>query len=152
MPEIFNTDSLPNEYVDDPKFESAMQTRYLSALAGSDKIYVNIDAVKPGAKSAKYHSHSTKEEFFLILSGSGSLRLGNKVRPVKKGDFLAKPAGKGIAHQFINDGDEILEILDCGLNDENDIVEYPDEGVFLIKGKAFSKTGALKEWTSDPNM
>ncbi len=151
MAKIFNINSVPDEYVDDPKFESAMRTRYLSALAGSDKIYINIDSLKPGAKSAKYHFHSIKEEFFLILNGSGSLRIEDKIQPVKKGDFVAKPAGKGIAHQFINDGDEILEILDCGLSDENDIVEYPDEGTFLLKGKAFSKTGALKGWTSEPN-
>jgi uncharacterized cupin superfamily protein len=30
---------------------------------------VNIDYVKPGAKSTKFHSHSLQEEFFLILNG-----------------------------------------------------------------------------------
>ncbi len=151
MTKVFNINSIPDKFTDDPKFESAMCTKYLGALAGSDKIYVNIDSLKPGAKSAKYHSHSIKEEFFLILSGHGSLRIKDEIFAVQKGDFLAKPAGKGIAHQFINDGDEVLEILDCGLNDENDVVEYPDEGTFLLKGKAFRKNSAINGWTSEPN-
>jgi uncharacterized cupin superfamily protein len=73
-------------------------TKHLGALAGSERIYVNIDYVKPGAKSVRYHSHSLQEEFFLILHGSGKVRIQEKVVPVKQGGFLAKPAGKGIAH------------------------------------------------------
>lgn len=50
--------------MDDPEFESPLMTQYLGALAGSEKLYINIDHLKLGAKSAKYHSHSIKEEFF----------------------------------------------------------------------------------------
>jgi uncharacterized cupin superfamily protein len=51
MLKILNIDNLPQEFVDDFKFETKMKTAYLGAAAGSDKIYVNIDYVKPGAKS-----------------------------------------------------------------------------------------------------
>ncbi|NQV51319.1 MAG: cupin domain-containing protein [Candidatus Marinimicrobia bacterium] len=153
MTKIHNLDAVPNKFIDDPRFESAMSTKYLGALAGSERIYVNIDSVKPGAKSAKYHSHTLQEEFFLILKGSGTLRIQNATFPVKHGDFLAKPAGKGISHQFINDGTEILEILDCGTNDKNDMVEYPDENMLLVKTKnaVFSLDLDVNEWSVDPN-
>jgi uncharacterized cupin superfamily protein len=153
MPELHNLDAVPDKYTDDPGFESPLKTKYLSALAGSERIYVNIDYVKPGAKSAKYHSHSLTEEFFLILRGKGSVRIGGSTVPVKQGDFVAKPAGRAIAHQFINDGDEVLEILDCGTTEKNDVIEYPDEGVFVVKekGLAFKESHALKNWSSDPN-
>ena len=153
MHEIKNLDGVPAEYTDDPTFESQMKTKYLGAFAGSERIYVNIDYVKPGAKSVKHHSHSLQEEFFLVLRGSGSVRIQERTVPVKQGDFFAKPAGKGIAHQFINDGDEVLEILDCGFRDRKDIVEYPDENVLLIRetGMVFKRTDALKDWSSDPN-
>lgn len=82
----------------------------------------------PGFKSVKYHSHSRQEEFFLILEGKAKLRINGRVVRVKTGDFLAKPAGKAIAHQFINDGGEVLRILDCGLEDPDDVATYPDEG------------------------
>jgi len=153
MTKVLNVDNLPDEFVDDPKFESKMRTLYLGAAAGSEKLYVNIDYVKPGAKSVKYHSHSEQEEFFLILEGSGALRMNDREISVKKGDFVAKPAGKGIAHQFINDGTEVLGILDCGLNETDETVTYPDDGVILLKKQrmAFRISDAIKEWSSDPN-
>jgi uncharacterized cupin superfamily protein len=153
MIKILNIDSVPDEFVDDPRFESAMKSICLGAAAGSRKIYVNIDYVKPGAKSVKYHSHSRQEEFFLILSGSGILRIKDEEIPVKQGDFVAKPAGEDIAHQFINNGSEVLQILDCGLNETEETVTYPDEGVVLLKKQrlAFKISDALKGWSSDPN-
>ena len=153
MPEIHSLDAVPDKYTDDPNFESPLKTKYLGALAGSERIYVNIDYVKPGAKSAKYHSHSLTEEFFLVLRGKGSVRIGDRTVPVKQGDFVAKPAGRAIAHQFINDGDEVLEILDCGTTEKNDVIEYPDEDVLVVKekGLAFKESQVLKNWSSDPN-
>jgi uncharacterized cupin superfamily protein len=153
MSKVLNINNVPNEFVDDPKFESTMKTAYLGAAAGSQQIYVNIDYVKPGAKSVKYHSHSRQEEFFLILAGSGILRMKDEEIPVNKGDFVAKLAGKDIAHQFINNGSEVLQILDCGLNERDETVTYPDEGVVLLKKErlAFKISDALKDWWSDPN-
>ncbi len=153
MPEVKNLDEVPAEYTDDPLFESHMKTKYLGAFAGSERIYVNIDYVKPGAKSAKYHSHSLQEEFFLILRGNGSVRIQERIIPVKQGDFFAKPAGKGISHQFVNDGDGVLEILDCGFQDKDDFIEYPDENLLRVRkaGMVFKRKDALKDWSSDPN-
>lgn len=130
-----------------------MLTLFLGDAAGSEKLYVNIDKVQPGGKSVKYHSHSLQEEFFLILGGTGTLRLNDEYIPVKKGDFFAKPAGKGIAHQFINTGDEVLEILDAGLKVKDDVAYYPDEDIIYIRGqkKVFKQAQALEDWTSEPN-
>lgn len=153
MAKVLNLDNVPKEYVDDPDFKSKMKTIYLGAAAGSKRIYVNIDFVKPGAKSVKYHAHSRQEEFFLILAGVGVLRMDDKEIPVKKGDFVAKPAGRDIAHQFINTGTEILEILDCGLTEADDVITYPEEGVVFCKkqGFVFKRSDALDDWSSDPN-
>ena len=153
MAEIHNLDNVPDEYVDDPRFESGLKTKFLGSLGGSEKIYINIDYVKPGAKSVKYHSHSIQEEFFLILKGKGTLRLNDRSISIKQGDFFSKPAGKEIAHQFINNGNEVLEILDCGTPDENDIISYPDEDIILIKKieMAFENTAKIEGWSSEPN-
>jgi uncharacterized cupin superfamily protein len=153
MLKVLNIDKLPGEFVDDPEFELEMKTVYLGTAAGSEKIYVNIDYVKPGAKSVKYHSHSRQEEFFFILKGSGILRMKGEEVPVKQGDFVAKPAGLDIAHQFINNGSEILQILDCGTNERDETITYPDEEVILLKKQRliFRILDALKDWSSDPN-
>lgn len=150
---VGNLARVPGRFIDDPEFRSLMSTKRLGAAAGSERLYVNIDRVKPGGKSVKYHSHSRQEEFFLILRGSGKLRLNGRTLRVKTGDFFAKPAGRGIAHQFINDGRTVLEILDCGTNDRGDVVRYPDEGVVLNRDRRSARKGRRKipGWSSDPN-
>lgn len=153
MQEVHNIDRVPPEFIDDPGFGSCLSTKYLGALAGSGRLYVNIDMIRPGALSVKYHSHSLQEEFFLILEGNGTLRIEDRTAPVGKGDFVAKPAGRGIAHQFINDGDEVMVILDCGIRDPGDVIEYPDDDVVVISGsrRAFRRDEFLGNWSSDPN-
>lgn len=132
-----------------------LMTQSLGAAVGSEKIYVNIDRVPPGAFSTKYHSHSQQEEFFLILEGSGTLRFDGKEYPVKKGDFIDKPGGKNLAHQFYNTGSDVLVILDIGTKEPEDTCFYPDEGVYLHKSNGerhiFSTQTLLENWTSDPN-
>lgn len=150
---ILNLRRVPRRHVDDPDFRTAMKTLRLGAAAGGRRLYVNIDHVKPGAKSVKYHAHSLQEEFFLILGGRGALRIGGREVAVKEGDFFAKPAGTGLAHQFLNTGRRVLKILDCGLVEPDDVVTYPDEGVVLFQKtrRAFRRGRRLRDWTSDPN-
>jgi len=153
MVNVLNISNIPEEYTDDPKFASKMRTIFMGAAAGSRKIYVNIDYIKPGAKSVKYHSHSRQEEFFFILKGTGTLRMNDGKVQVKAGDFVAKPAGDGLAHQFFNNGEEVLEILDCGTKEDNDIITYPDEDLVLLReeGLIFKKSDAQESWSSEPN-
>lgn len=151
MINILNINNFPNEYVID--FLGKANTSYLGKATGSEKIYINIDRILPGSKSSKYHSHTKQEEFFLILSGYGTLRIDGKENLIKKGDFIAKPAGKDIAHQFINTGDEALEILDIGTKEQGDVVYYPDEDVYYLKDNelVFSGNSNLSGWDSEPN-
>lgn len=151
--EIHNLDTLEEEFV--WKDAAGLMTQYLGGAAGSRKLYVNIDKVPPEAFSTKYHSHSQQEEFFLILSGCGALRLNGKEYAVKTGDYIAKPSGQNIAHQFYNSSREVLVILDVGTVEEEDTCYYPDEGVYLHKSngesKAFGEQSLVEGWTSDPN-
>ncbi len=153
MKKILNIDNMPREHIDDPNFQSKMQTLLIGNALGCEKIYVNIDYVKPGGKSVKYHSHSKQEEFFLIMQGSGLLRMNGEEVSIKTGDVISKPAGQEIAHQFINNGSEILQILDAGTREKDDIATYPDENVVFIrnKGLVFDIKDCMKGWTSDPN-
>ena len=151
--EIQNMDQLNEAFI--WKDQVGLITQSLGAAAGSQKIYVNIDRVPPNAFSTKYHSHSQQEEFFMILDGSGTLRLNGEENTVTKGDFIAKLPSKNIAHQFYNSGKDVLVILDVGTVEKEDTCYYPDEEVYLHKsnGKniAFKKQAILDQWSSDPN-
>lgn len=83
--EIRNIKQLSEEYI--WRDTAGLITKSLGASAGSQKIYVNIDSVPPKAYSTKYHSHSQQEEFFLVLSGSGTLRLNDEELPANQGKW-----------------------------------------------------------------
>lgn len=151
--EIRNIKQLSEEYI--WRDTAGLITKSLGASAGSQKIYVNIDSVPPKAYSTKYHSHSQQEEFFLVLSGSGTLRLNDEEMPVNQGDFLAKPGAQGIAHTFYNSGSENLVILDIGTVEKEDTCYYPKEDVYMQKSngqcRIFRGSELDTSWTSDPN-
>lgn len=153
MKRISNIDSIPKEYMYDPEFQSKMKTVLIGDAIGCEKIYVNMDYVKPGGESVKYHSHSRQEEFFLILSGKGILRIDGEEISVNTGDVISKHAGKNIAHQFLNNSSDILQILDVGTREKDDVITYPDENLIYIRDKklVFNINDNIKNWTSDPN-
>lgn len=151
--DIKNTEKLPKQFIWSD--EAGLVTKSLGEAAGSQKFYVNIDYVPPGAFSTKYHSHSQQEEFFLILSGRGTLKLNGQEQPVEKDDFIAKQAGKGLAHTFYNSGDDVLVILDVGTNEKEDTCFYPDEDVYMHKSNGVRRVFYGKQldpaWSSQPN-
>ncbi len=153
MKYISNLLHISEEFVDDPAFSSMLKTVCVGDAIGTEKIYVNVDYVKPGAASTKYHAQDLQEEFFLIMTGEGTLRFDGQEIRVSPGDVIAKPAGKGLAHQFINDGAEILQILDIGTRVACDTIVYPDEGTVYVKGqkRTFHLKDSIEGWSSDPN-
>lgn len=152
--EIKNVKQLSEKFI--WQDSAGLLTKSLGAAGGSQKIYVNIDYVPPKAYSTKYHSHSQQEEFFMILSGTGTLRLQDKECAVQQGDFFAKPAAQNIAHTFYNSGNEILAILDVGTNEREDTCYYPDEDVYMQKSneqrRIFRGADSDLPWTSEPNL
>ena len=130
-------------------------TKAIGAAAGSERLYVNIDRIPPESFSTKYHSHSQQEEFFLVLSGNGTVRLNDKSYPVTKGDFFAKPSGQNIAHSIYNFGDTDLILLDIGTLEQEDTCYYPDEDMYLLKSNGQRRiiigSDFNNEWTTEPN-
>ena len=142
-----NSRSLDQSYI--WNHAAGLITKELGKSVGSERLYVNLDIIPPGAFSATYHSHSCQEEFFYILSGTGTLRLNDETYPVG-------PAGKNIAHTFYNSGRENLYILDLGTVDPEDTCYYPDEHMYLHKSNGERRTyradAAVNDWSSDPNQ
>ncbi len=105
----------------------------LGVRLGAQKLGYNITAIPPGKRAFPFHNHRVNEEMFFILEGSGEIRIGNAVHPVKQGDVIACPAGsKETAHQFINTGSTDLKYLAVSTRLSPDIAEYPDSGKFGV--------------------
>ena len=138
------------------KDAAGLITGDLGKSVGSERIYIHLDTIPPGAFSTTYHSHSCQEEFFYIMSGTGTLRLNDETYPVGPDDFLAKPAGRNIAHSFYNSGEENLCILDIGTVDPEDTCYYPDEQIYLHKSngerRIYRADATESDWSSAPNQ
>jgi len=92
--------------------------------AGLRRIGVNLDVVRPGERSTKFHWHHEEEECFLILAGTGVLQVGTATHAIRPGDFFAKREGPDHPHQFVNTGDKDLRILTIGEH-RGDVAEFP---------------------------
>ena len=106
-------------------------------LIGSTGLGCMVTIVPPGKKAFPFHVHHVANELFVILEGTGEYRFGAERYPIRAGDILAAPAGKGaeLAHQIVNTGSAELKYL--GISDKpiSDICEYPDSGKFAVRSR-----------------
>lgn len=118
------------------RFEAS--TARLSSGLGLTKLGCNVTVVPAGKVAYPFHSHRANDELFLILSGTGELRLGAARHAVVEGDLIGCPAGDaGTAHQLINTGESELRYLAVSSSIEPEVCEYPDSrkvGAYCGKG------------------
>src|SRR5438128_5530631 len=81
-------------------------------LLGPGRAFLRVRLVEKDESAARFHSHSHVDEYYLILSGKGTLRYNGSETEVKAGDLVGKPAGPEIAMQLIADRGERLRLLD----------------------------------------
>lgn len=94
---------------------------------------VNHIRLPPGRVVCPFHRHQREDEVFYILSGVGTLRYGDSVKPLGKGDCVSCPAGTDNAHQIANTGTEDLVYLAIGNHDPQEVCDYPDSGKVMVR-------------------
>jgi uncharacterized cupin superfamily protein len=107
--------------------------RDVGRACGSVETGMKHLAIAPGKLGAPPHCHSGEEEIFLVLSGEGTLWLGDERIPVRAGHVVARPAATRVAHAFAA-GAAGLELLAYGTRDGNDMVFYPRSGKIAFFG------------------
>ena len=108
----------------------------ISRSIGAKRLGYNLTVVPAGNSAFSFHNHHVNEEMFLILEGSGELRVGSEVIAIKPNDVIAcPPGGPELAHQIINNGQIDLKYLAVSTLDSPEYVEYPDSGKFGVYGK-----------------
>ena len=118
---------------------------HYSPLLGAGKSYVRAYTIKSGGTYARFHSHTAREELYLILSGGGSVRIADHKVPVAEGDLVAKPLGPDISTQFLADEGQDMRVLDIEIWPEDemtskDLVSYPDHEELDLFGQGWSFT------------
>jgi uncharacterized cupin superfamily protein len=107
--------------------------RDLGRAAGSRSTGLKHVTAAPGKQATPQHCHSLEEELFVVLSGDGTLLLGNEEVAVRTGHVVARPPGTGVAHAFVA-GREGLEFLAYGARHPGDMCYYPRSNKVAFRG------------------
>ena len=122
---------------DAPLQEQAHGERFQAKLGkigpalGLTELGCTLHVVPPGKRAYPFHAHHVIEELFVVLSGEGEYRFGDRTCPIKAGDVIGAPAGK-TAHQLINTGSHELRFLGVSTVGAVDVCEYPDSNKVAI--------------------
>ena len=107
--------------------------RNLAAAGGAVRTGLNLGRCLPGMIQYPPHCHSSEEELFVILAGSGWCVLGDEEHAVRPGHVLSRPAGTGVAHA-LRGGPGGLTFLAYGTRDTNDMAYFPRSGKIHWRG------------------
>lgn len=116
-------------------------TPYMDAHGGS--LTMNVSRLPPGRVGCPFHFHLLDDELFHVLSGTGVLRYGEEIIPIRPGDTISCPAGAKVAHQIANTGSEDLVYLGIGADSANEVCVYPDSGKVMVR--ALKTVGVLNK-------
>ena len=86
--------------------------RFFMPLLGPGRAFFSVEVVEEGQSSARFHSHTEVDEYYLVLEGAGTLRYNGMETEVKSGDLIGKPAGPDATSQLMADKGVALRILD----------------------------------------
>lgn len=124
------THAVPTHLAD--RFE--VHSGELGGAVGSQKLGYNLTVLAPGKRAFPRHNHWVNEEMFMILEGTGELRLGDEVHPIRPGDVICCLAGgRDTAHQIVNTGVTEMRYLAVSTMQFPEVVEYPDSDKFGIR-------------------
>jgi uncharacterized cupin superfamily protein len=86
-------------------------TRPVGKAASLLRIGVNVQRLPPGTRSSWPHAEEGEEEFVYVIDGEVDAWIDGNVHKMSAGDLAAFPAGTGISHCFINNGDREALLL-----------------------------------------
>jgi uncharacterized cupin superfamily protein len=127
---IRNINSAPLETWERPPLY-ANQGAPLSVGTAARQMGCRFDIVPPGKQSCPYHFHHAQEEMFIVLEGSGTLRVAGERLPLQAGDVVFIPPGPEYPHHIINTSDAPLKYLSLSTQDYPEVCEYPDSGKIM---------------------
>lgn len=100
--------------------------RRLGKGAGLVRIGVNLQRLPPGSRSSWPHAEEDEEEFVYVIDGELDAWIDGHLHRMTAGDLAAFPAGTGICHCFINNGQrEALLLVGGDAGRPNSRIYYP---------------------------
>ena len=92
-------------------FDAVQEARFPMRDLGAEATGLAFHVVKPGQRQAFAHRHETAEEIYVVLSGTGRVKLDDDVADIRPLDAIR--VAPDVARAF-EAGDEALELLAFG--------------------------------------
>jgi uncharacterized cupin superfamily protein len=89
-------------------FGEVQEARFANGDLDAEQIGISLQKVKPGKRHAFAHRHKEAEEVYVVISGSGRVKLDDEVKEV--GELDAVRVAPSVTRAF-EAGDEGLELL-----------------------------------------
>lgn len=142
-----------------------------SFVMGSKKVAVHWQKLAPQKRSSSPHAESHEEEFVYIVSGRPHVWINGFIYQLEPGFAVGFPAGTGVAHTFINNTNEDVEMIVLGdrTKDENKCAfpinpelkqthefiwwsDYPKQALFGGHDGKVGNLNFLKPWQENENI
>ena len=89
-------------------FGEVQEARFAHEDLNAEQIGISLQRVKPGKRHAFAHRHQEAEEVYVVVSGSGRVKLGDEVKKVRELDAIR--VAPSVTRAF-EAGDEGLELV-----------------------------------------
>ena len=89
-------------------FGAVQEARFAHEDLNAEQIGISLQRVKPGKRHAFAHRHQEAEEVYVVVSGSGRVKLGDEVEEVRELDAIR--VAPSVTRAF-EAGDEGLELV-----------------------------------------
>jgi uncharacterized cupin superfamily protein len=87
-----------------------LEGRFARKHLGSDHLGVSYFRYSPGVRSPVAHSHREQEEAYIVVGGSGRIRLDDEVHPLRRWDVVRVSAETVRALEAGEDGLELIAV------------------------------------------
>jgi len=129
-PFIISSSDVPEEPGSYPGSDEILSHgRAIGRAAGLLKIGLHLERLEPGHRLSYPHAEEREEEFVYVLEGAVDAWIDGHLHRMQAGDLAAFPAGTGICHTFINNGEGTAMMLVGGERTKSDNrIFYPHNG------------------------
>jgi uncharacterized cupin superfamily protein len=93
------------------------EARFAHGDLGAEQTGISLQRVKPGKRHATPHRHKQAEEVYVVISGSGRIKLDDEVEEIGLLDAIR--VGPSVTRSF-EAGDDGLELLAVGPRAQGD--------------------------------
>ena len=108
-----------------PKFGygELQEARFATGDLDATETGISLHRVKPGKRQGFAHRHSEAEEVYVVLAGSGRVKLDDEIVEVKKLDAIR--VAPGVTREF-EGGSKGIDVLAVGAHHEGDVEMFEE--------------------------